>query len=96
MTKSRIITEEAGARYRVERTLSDARLRFMARAFHQYGDNLRCEVRRRTECTLQGMVETGFCVWGRAHGGDFLACLFPTRAEAESAILDAQYEYTAY
>jgi len=64
---------------------TDHRFRAIARAIQVYGDRLAVGPRR-TETTLQGRTETGFVVWGRAHGGDQIGCLFPTRQQAQNCI----------
>ena len=66
-----------------------ARDRALHRAVHQYGDHLRIESKRRTVTTLQGVTEAGWVVWGRAHGGDNLGCVFPNRRDARDAIAKA-------
>ena len=64
---------------------TDHRYLAIKRAIQVYGDRLTVQPRR-TETTLQGRLETGFVVWGRAHGGDQIGCLFPTRDEAQAFI----------
>jgi len=58
----------------------------LRRAIAQYEQRLRIEPERVTRFTLQGQMETGWLVWGRAHGGDELGCLFATRQDAQDAI----------
>jgi hypothetical protein len=52
----------------------------------QYGDRLHIEPNRRTVSTLQGTLETGWIVWGRAHGGGDIGVVFPTQREAQDTI----------
>ena len=60
--------------------------RVLERAVRQYGDRLRIEPRRKTTTTLQGNIETGWIVWGRAHGGGGLGVVFASRLEAQATI----------
>jgi hypothetical protein len=63
-----------------------AQARSLRRAVYQYGEQLRIEPKKRTVFTLQGREETGWIVWGRAHGGDEVGSVFPSRQDAETAI----------
>ena len=67
-----------------------ARDRALHRAVHQYGDRLRIANESGTVTTLQGMTEACWVVWGRAHGGDYLGCVFPNRRDARDAIAKAR------
>lgn len=67
----------------------DAKHSALVRAVEVYGDKLAVGPRRR-EQTLQGNVESGYCVWGRSHGGDPLGCLYRTRNAARAAIAAAE------
>jgi hypothetical protein len=69
--------------------MSDHRDQALARAARVYGDKLRVEPRRYTATTLQGRTERGYLVWGRAHGGDWLGCIFPSMDSARAAIAKA-------
>ena len=61
--------------------------RVLERAVRQYGDRLRVESKRATVTTLQGGQETGWIVYGRAHGGDDVGIVFPgPRQDAQDAI----------
>jgi hypothetical protein len=56
-------------------------------AVRRYGDRLHVEPRRATVTTLQGGQETGWIVYGRAHGGDDVGIVFPgPRQDAQDAI----------
>lgn len=70
----------------IANVLSDHRGRAMQRAVEVYGDVLSIASKQQTQITLQGNVETGFAVWGRARGGDQIGCLFPTRRVAQAYI----------
>jgi hypothetical protein len=50
------------------------------------GIRLRIEPRRRTVTTMQGITETGWIVYGRAHGGGDLGIVFPSEQEAQDHI----------
>ena len=60
--------------------------RVLERAVRQYGDHLRIEPRRKTVTTLQGNTETGWLVYGRAHGGGDVGVVFASRLEAQATI----------
>ena len=60
--------------------------RVLERAVRQYGDRLRIEPKRKAVTTLQGNTETGWIVYGRAHGGDDVGILFPSKQEAQDVI----------
>jgi hypothetical protein len=65
---------------------STAQIRSLRRSVYQYGEQLRIEAAKRTVFTLQGREETGWIVWGRAHGGDQVGNVFSSRQAAETAI----------
>lgn len=69
--------------------INDARFLALQRAVDRYRDTLFIDGRQ-TQQTLQGTIETGFVVWGRAHGGDQVGCLFSTRREAAAYIAAAE------
>ena len=60
--------------------------RVLDRAVRQYGDHLRIEPRRKTVTTLQGNTETGWVVYGRAHGGGDVGVVFRSKREAQDTI----------
>tara|TARA_R110000824_G_scaffold390252_1_gene586648 strand:+ start:45 stop:287 length:243 start_codon:yes stop_codon:yes gene_type:complete len=60
--------------------------RALERAVGQYGDKLRIEPKTKTVTTLQGNTETGWIVYGRAHGGEHLGIVFSTKQEAQDTI----------
>jgi hypothetical protein len=60
--------------------------RVLERAVRQYGDHLRIEPRRRRVTTLQGNTETGWIVYGRAHGGGDVGVVFGSSLEAQATI----------
>ena len=67
----------------------DPRVRAIERAVHVYGETPTISRAQRTVTTLQGRTETGFVVGGRAHGGDYVGCVYSTRGLAQEAIDEA-------
>ena len=60
--------------------------RVLEHAVLRYGDRLRIEPNRMTVTTLQGNTETGWIVYGRAHGGGDVGVVFASRLEAQATI----------
>ena len=60
--------------------------RTLERAVRQYGDRLYVEPKTKTVTTLQGNTETGWIVYGKAHGGGDLGIVFSTKQEAQDTI----------
>jgi hypothetical protein len=69
-----------------ERFTVDSRAKTLIRAHEVYGDALRVSRRQYTVDTLQGVRETGYIVYGRAYGGDFVGCVYPRRSDALAVV----------
>ena len=60
--------------------------RALERAVNIYGQVLSIESNRQTVTTLQGNTETGWIVYGKAHGGADLGIVFSSREVAQNTI----------